>query len=74
MQMTKRLIEIDDDLLERARNASRASTIKETVEIALQKLVDDNPAKRHLETLLSLQPFDLELLEEARRPRFPPND
>ncbi len=72
--MTKRLIEIDDELLERARAASRASTIRETVEIALRKLVEDNPAKRHVEHMLTLPPLDLEAIAEANRPRMPLHD
>lgn len=37
--MTKRLIEIDDDLLERARSATGAHTITDTVRRALEGVV-----------------------------------
>ena len=72
--MTKRLIEIDDDLLDRARAVSRATTIRETVETALRRMIGDNPAKRHLETMLALPPLDLDAIEEASRPRYPLSD
>jgi Arc/MetJ family transcription regulator len=67
--MAKRLVEIDDDLLERARSIARTGTIKETVNAALQRLVDDETAMRHVERLRGSGALDLARIEEARRPR-----
>jgi Arc/MetJ family transcription regulator len=67
--MTKRLVEIDDDLLERARSIARTGTIKETVNAALQRLVDDERVMRHVERLRGSGALDLARIEEARRPR-----
>ncbi|MGH8933722.1 MAG: type II toxin-antitoxin system VapB family antitoxin [Egibacteraceae bacterium] len=43
--MTKRLVEIDDDLLADAQKAAGASTIKETVAVALTRLVAEDRRK-----------------------------
>jgi Arc/MetJ family transcription regulator len=67
--MAKRLVEIDDDLLERARSVARTGTIKETVRAALQRLVDDERVLRHVERLRGSGALDLARIEEARRPR-----
>jgi len=67
--MAKRLVEIDDDLLERARTIARTGTIKETVNAALQRLVDDDRVMRHVERLRGSGALDLARIEEARRPR-----
>ena len=67
--MTKRLVEIDDDLLERARNAAGSSTIKDTVTRALQRLVDDEIVLRHIERLRRPGALDMAKIEEARRPQ-----
>jgi Arc/MetJ family transcription regulator len=67
--MAKRLVEIDDDLLERARSIARTGTIKETVNAALQRLVDDEKVMRHVERLRGSGALDLARIEEARRPR-----
>jgi Arc/MetJ family transcription regulator len=67
--MAKRLVEIDDDLLERARTIARTSTIRETVNTALQRLVDDDSVMRHVERLRGSGALDLVRIEEARRPR-----
>jgi Arc/MetJ family transcription regulator len=67
--MAKRLVEIDDDLLERARSISGSGTIKETVNAALQRLVDDERVMRHVERLRGSGALDLARIEEARRPR-----
>ena len=65
--MAKRLVEIDDDLLERARSIARTGTIKETVNAALQRLVDDERVMRHVERLRGSGALDLARIEEARR-------
>jgi len=67
--MTKRLVEIDDGLLDRARCVAGTRTIKETVQTALQRLVDDQTVLRHVERLRGPGALDLTRIEEARRPR-----
>ena len=65
----KRLVDIDDDLLERARSIAGTRTIKDTVNAALQRLVDDERVLRHIERLRGSGALDLAKVEEARRPR-----
>ena len=67
--MTKRLVEIDDELLARARVAAGADTIKATVETALRRLVDQQTAARHIARLRAEQTLDPAQLEAARLPR-----
>jgi Arc/MetJ family transcription regulator len=67
--MGKRLVDIDDDLLERARSIAGTRTIKETVRAALQRLVDDERMTRHIQRLRGSGALDLARIEEARRPR-----
>jgi Arc/MetJ family transcription regulator len=67
--MTKRLVDIDDHLLERARSIAGTDTIKATVNTALQRLVDHEKALRHVERLRGAGALDLARVEEARRPR-----
>ena len=69
--VTKRLVEIDDELLTRARSASGMRTIRATVEAGLRRLVDDELVREHIAWLRSGPVLDLDALEEARRPRFP---
>jgi len=66
--MTKRLVEIDDSLLERARAACGERTIKATVEAGLQALAAQAAGAEHVRLLRSTD-FDLEALEHARQPR-----
>jgi Arc/MetJ family transcription regulator len=68
--MTKRLVEIDDDLLERARSIAGTATIKETVSTALRRLVDDQRVLRHVARLRGDGALDPASVEEARRPRM----
>jgi Arc/MetJ family transcription regulator len=67
--MTKRLVDIDDDLLERARSVAGTGTIKETVNTALERLADDEKVRRHVQRLRGTGALDLARVEEARRPR-----
>ena len=67
--MTKRLVEINDDLLERARTISGKATIKETVETALRRLIDDDTALKHVARLRKKSALDLAKIDEGRRPR-----
>ena len=68
-RVTKRLIDIDDDLLRRARAAAGTGTIRATVETALQRLIDRDTALRHVARLRRRGALDMERLTEARRPR-----
>lgn len=67
--MTKRLVDIDDELLERARSVSGTGTLKETVNTALERLADDEKVRRHVQRLRSTEALDLNSVEEARQPR-----
>ena len=67
--MTKRLVEIDDHLLEKAREVAGTTTIKATVEQALQQMVDRDTALRHVARLRRPGTLEIEQLAEARRPR-----
>jgi len=69
--MTKRLVDIDDELLERARSVSGSDTIKDTVTRGLQRLVDDEIVLRHVQRLRQPGALDLSAIDEARRPRAP---
>ena len=67
--MTKRLVDIDDLLLERARSLAGTETIKETVHAGLRRLVDDETVLRHVQRLRGAGALDLARVEEARQPR-----
>lgn len=66
--MAKRLVDIDDELLERARRAAGTPTIKATVEAGLRRLVDSELTERHVRRLRR-DGLLLELVEDARAPR-----
>jgi len=68
--MTKRLVEIDDTLLEQARAATGASTIRATVDAALRRVVGEEAVQRHIEWLRSTDGLDLDVLTDIRAPRF----
>ena len=68
--MTKRLIDIDDDLLEEVRSLTGASTMKEAVNAALQHVVDFDLRLKHVRRLLTLEGTDLadeQLMRDAWR-------
>jgi Arc/MetJ family transcription regulator len=67
--MTKRLVEIDDQLLARARTVAGTDTIKATVETALRSLVDQDTALHHVARLRKPGVLDIDRINEARRPR-----
>lgn len=69
--MTKHLVDIDPDLLRRARSAAGTETIKATVEAGLRKLAD---AASGLEYLRSLRkhPLNRDAAARARAPRQGP--
>ncbi len=58
--VTKRLVDIDDDLLERAQALLGAATMKETVNRALQEVVDADLRRRHADRLFSMKGLDLD--------------
>ena len=57
--VTKRLIDIDDDLLEEVRSLIGASTMKEAVNGALRHVVDFQLRLQHVRRLLTLEGTDL---------------
>jgi Arc/MetJ family transcription regulator len=68
--VTKRLIDIHDDVLERARSVSGAITIKDTVTIALRHLNDSVLRRQHLDRLasgLGTDTADHEVMADAWR-------
>lgn len=72
--MTKRLVEIDDELLTRARSIAGTDTIRATVEAALKSLVDQDTVLRHVARLRKPGALDIDVLNEARRPRTGTHD
>ena len=68
--MTKRLVDIDDKLLDQARELTGSVTIKATVDTALRQLVQREVGLRHIRRLAEPGAIDLAAAEEARRPRF----
>jgi Arc/MetJ family transcription regulator len=58
--MTKRLVDMDDDLLERARSLLGASTMKETVNRALEELVAADLRRCLVVQLVALDGLDLD--------------
>lgn len=67
--MTERLVEIDDELLARARSIAGTDTIRATVEAALKSLVDQDTALRHIARLRKPGALDIDALNEARHLR-----
>ena len=68
--MTKRLVDIDDDLLAEARVLTGASTMKEAVNAALQQVIDSELRRRHLRRLEAGTGTDLandEVMQDAWR-------
>lgn len=57
--MTKRLVDIDDRLLDEARLLTGARTMKEAVNTALQELIDAELRRRHLRRLETGEGTDL---------------
>lgn len=68
--MTKRLVEIDDNLLEQARSRAGTKTIKATVEAGLRHLADEETVRRHIARLRRPGALETALIEDARRPRW----
>ena len=57
--MTKRLVDIDDSLLDRARELIGAATIKEAVNTSLRELINAELRRRHLRRLATGAGIDL---------------
>lgn len=70
VHVTKRLVDIDDDLLEQVRQVTGAATMKEAVNGALKHVVDLDLRLRHVRRLLRLEGLDLDdeqLMRDAWR-------
>ncbi len=68
--VTKRLIDIDDELLRKATAALGAATMKETVNRALTEVVKAQLRRRHADRLATMRGMDLdnpEIMKGARR-------
>ncbi len=57
--MTKRLVDVDDDLLEQARSTLNTGTMKETVNVALAEAVNAALRRRHIQRLIDQEGLDL---------------
>lgn len=57
--MTKRLVDIDDQLLEEAAQALGAATMKETVNRSLEEVVLTARRRRHADRLEGMDGLDL---------------
>ena len=57
--MSKRLVDIDDDLLRNATEILGTTTMKQTVNRALQEVVSAARRRRHVDRLASHQGLDL---------------
>lgn len=57
--MTKRLVDIDDQLLDQARKLIGAPTIKETVNSSLRELIYAELRRLHLQRLVTGEGIDL---------------
>ena len=58
--MTKRLVDIDDVLLEKASQVLGATTMKETVNKALEEVVRADRRLRHADRLATMDGLDLD--------------
>ncbi|MDE0233043.1 MAG: type II toxin-antitoxin system VapB family antitoxin [bacterium] len=68
--MTKRLIDIEDDLLDQARTLTGATTIKETVNTSLREVVNAELRRQHLVRLITGEGTDIaddEVMADAWR-------
>lgn len=58
--MTKRLVDIDDDLLDQATEILGAATMKETVNRSLEEVVRAELRRQHADRLVSMHGLDLD--------------
>lgn len=56
--MTKRLFDIDDDLLERAQLALGTASMSETVREALRRVTESDPGEAYVSLLAAFEPVD----------------
>lgn len=68
--VTKRMVDIDDDLLDRARAVTGAPTIRATVDEALRRVVNDEAVRRHVDWLRTTASLDHAALANIRAPRI----
>lgn len=68
--MTKRLVDIDDALLDRARASAGTRTVKATVEAGLRRLADQDLSVAHVRRLRKPGALDPKALNVARAPRL----
>jgi Arc/MetJ family transcription regulator len=61
--MAKRLVDIDDDALERARRVLGTGTMKDTVNRALQEVIDLDRRRRFLDRVVASDGIDLDVDE-----------
>ena len=66
-RMTKRLVDIDDDLLAEASEILGAETMKETVNRALEEAIGIALRRRHVDRLVKMQGLDLDEPEVLNR-------
>ena len=59
-QVTKRLVDIDDDLLARVRETLGTPTMKDTVNGALEEVVKLELRRRHARQLATMEGLDLD--------------
>jgi len=64
--MTKRLVDIDDELISEAQRLLSAATLKETVNTALSELVQTERRRQHLHRLETGDGTDIADLETMR--------
>jgi len=57
--MTKRLIDIDDDLLDQARTLTGATTMRETVNTSLREVINAELRRQHLVRLATGEGTDI---------------
>ena len=69
--MSKRLIDIDDDLLERARAAAGTATIRATVEAGLRQLASQAVVVEHIRRLRRPGALNRDKLTAVRASRVP---
>jgi Arc/MetJ family transcription regulator len=58
VRVTKRLFDIEDELLEQARIALGTPTMAATVREALRRVVEVDPGEEYVRLLASLEPAD----------------
>jgi Arc/MetJ family transcription regulator len=68
--MVKRLVDIDDDALDRARRVLGTGTMKDTVNKALHEVIDLDRRRRFLDRIVASDGLDLaddEVMDDAWR-------